>query len=247
MVFLNRDVRGPHVASVWVDWPTATSEVVAHLAALGHRRIGLIVPRRDDARFANREDWYRPALARAGLGPDPALVFRDDISLEGGYRAGAAMLSRADPPTAAICHSDAMAIGLLEACRERGIAVPRDLSVVGWDDVPYASLVAPPLTTVRVPRHALGAAAARQLLDLLAGRPVAGEVHLPLELITRQSCQPPMPGAVPARADRHHEGSPSRAPDSRPRAASARVRRNRAAGTAPARPHGPAGRATKRS
>ena len=84
-----------------------------------------------------------------------------------------------------------MAIGLLQACRERGARVPGDLSVVGWDDVPYASLVTPPLTTVRVPRYDLGRAAARRLLDLIAGRPAGDAAPLPLELVRRSSCAGP--------------------------------------------------------
>ena len=76
-----------------------------------------------------------------------------------------------------------MAIGLLQACRERGVRVPRTSRWSGWDDVPYASLVTPPLTTVRVPRYELGKTAARRLLDLIAGRPAgAGPPPLALEL-----------------------------------------------------------------
>ena len=156
---------------MWIDWPTATTEVVTYLAGLGHRRIALVVPSRSDARVGNREDWYRPALARAGLGPERALVFRDAMSLEGGHAAGQRLLATEPRPTAAICHNDVMAIGLLQACAEHRLRVPEDLSIVGWDDVPYASLVTPPLTTVRVPRYELGQAAARKLLELMAGRP----------------------------------------------------------------------------
>src|SRR5262245_59807905 len=192
MVFLNRDVKGPHVAAVWIDWPTATAEVVQYLAGLGHRRIALVVPSRSDARVGNREDWYRPALAQAGLGPERALVFRDAMSLEGGYSAGERLLALSDRPTAAICHNDVMAIGLLQACAERKVRVPHDLSIVGWDDVPYASLVTPPLTPVRVPRYELGQAAAKKLLDLLAGRAAGpAEAPLPLELVVRQSSGSP--------------------------------------------------------
>ena len=191
MVFLNREVKGPHVAAVWIDWPAATTEVVTYLAELGHRRIALVVPSRSDARVGNREDWYRPALARAGLGPERALIFRDAMSLEGGHGAGQRLLALESRPTAAICHNDVMAIGLLQACAERRVHVPRDLSIVGWDDVPYASLVTPPLTTVRVPRYELGQAAARRLLDLMAGRPAGlAEPPLALELVRRQSCRP---------------------------------------------------------
>ena len=191
MVFLNRDVQGAHVAAVWVDWRAATADVVAYLAQLGHRRIGLVVPTRQEARLGNREDWYRPALAQAGLGPDPTLIARDSISIEGGRCAAARLLDRPDPPTAVICHSDVMAIGLLQACAQRRVGVPHDLSIIGWDDVPYAELVTPPLTTVRVPRYELGQAAARRLLALLAGQPaVAPDPPLPLELVRRASCGP---------------------------------------------------------
>jgi DNA-binding LacI/PurR family transcriptional regulator len=200
MVFLNRDVKGPRVAAVWIDWPPATVRVVEYLAGLGHRRIALVVPSRTDARVGNREDWYRPALARAGLGSDRALVFRDAMSLEGGQAAGQRLLATEPRPTAAICHNDVMAIGLLQACAERGIPVPRDLSIVGWDDVPYSSLVTPPLTTVRVPRYELGQAAARKLLDLMAGRPDgAGEPPLALELVVRRSSGPPGGGTARVR------------------------------------------------
>ena len=125
MVFLNREVKGPRVAAVWIDWPTATTEVVTYLTGLGHRRIALVVPSRSDARVGNREDWYRPALARAGLGPERALVFRDAMSLEGGHAAGQRLLATEPRPTAAICHNDVMAIGLLQACAEQRLRVPR--------------------------------------------------------------------------------------------------------------------------
>jgi DNA-binding LacI/PurR family transcriptional regulator len=195
MVFLNREVTGPHVAAVWIDWPAATAAVATYLAGLGHRRVALIVPSRSDARVGNREDWYRPALARIGLGPERSLIFREAMSLEGGHRAGERLLALGERPTAAICHNDVMAIGLLQACAQRRVRVPQDLSIVGWDDVPYASLVTPALTTVRVPRYELGQAAARRLLGLMAGRRGdPAEAPLALELIRRESCGPPGEG-----------------------------------------------------
>jgi DNA-binding LacI/PurR family transcriptional regulator len=93
-----------------------------------------------------------------------------------------------------------MAIGLLQACAERRLRVPEDLSIVGWDDVPYASLVTPPLTTVRVPRYELGQAAARKLLELMAGRPAgAADAPLALQLVVRRSSGPPGGGPSGAR------------------------------------------------
>jgi DNA-binding LacI/PurR family transcriptional regulator len=190
------------VASVWIDWRAATTTVVTYLAELGHRRVGLVVPSREEIRFANREDWYRWALGRANLGPDPPLILHAPITIEGGYQAGRRLLGQPDRPTAAICHSDVMAIGMLQACRDLGLQVPGDLSVVGWDDVPYARLVTPPLTTVRVPRYDLGRAAARRLLDLIAGRPAADPRPLPLELVHRASC------AAPPVSPSGHESNP---------------------------------------
>ena len=131
------------------------------------------------------------------------------MSLEGGYRAGERLLALAPRPTAAICHNDVMAIGLLQACVQRKVRVPRDLSIVGWDDVPYASLVTPPLTTVRVPRYELGQAAARRLLELMAGRPVAlTETPLALELVRRASCGPPGVGTPRTRIARPEADDP---------------------------------------
>ena len=226
MVFLNREVKGSRVAAVWIDWPAATAEVVTYLAGLGHRRIALVVPSRSDARVGNREDWYRPALARAGLGPERGSVFRDAMSLEGGYAAGQRLLDQAPRATAAICHNDVMAIGVLQACVERHVRVPRDLSIVGWDDVPYASLVTPPLTTVRVPRYELGQAAAEKLLDLIEGRPAdLTAAPLALELIRRQSCRPAGGRHVDTRRVRSEASEPlvkggARRPRRRPSASS---------------------------
>jgi LacI family transcriptional regulator len=208
MVFLNRDVAGRHVAAVWVDGPAATAEVVAHLAALGHRRIGLVSAAREADRGGCREAWYRRALGRAGLAPAPEWILREAISLEGGLRAGQRLLALRARPTAAVCHSDVMAIGVLQACREGGVSVPRDLSVVGWDDVPYASVVQPALTTVRVPRYEFGQAAARRLLTLMRGAPAGPpEPPLRLELVRRESCRKPRaasarPAGPPARRPR---------------------------------------------
>jgi DNA-binding LacI/PurR family transcriptional regulator len=192
MVFLNRTVQGRHVAAVWVDGQTATAEVVAYLAKLGHRRIGLVVPSREEDRAGNREAWYGLALRQAGLDPKPSWILRESTSLEGGQSAGQRLLAMADRPTAVACHSDVMAIGVLQACRELHAAVPRDLSIVGWDDVPYASLLRPALTTVRVPRYELGQASARRLLALMTGAPMDGsDEPLGLELIRRQTCRAP--------------------------------------------------------
>lgn len=163
-----------------------------HLAELGHRRIALIAGRPDLESAHLRGAGYRRALADAGLPYDPDLVrighYRRDASLE----AARDLLLLPDPPTAVFAANDASAIAVVEAARERGVPVPERLSVVGYDDVPDAARVAPPLTTVRQPLHRLGRAAARVLMTLIEGG-VPEERHLQLRnrLVLRASTAPP--------------------------------------------------------
>ena len=131
---------------------------------------------------------FRQEIQRAGLEWDDVLVFEQPPhSVESGRRAAAALLDRADRPTAILAMSDELAIGVLLASRERGIDVPAALSVVGFDDAPSAAISTPPLTTVHQPLVDKGRAAARLLLD-----PEAGDEHveLPVELKVRASTAP---------------------------------------------------------
>ncbi|WP_243230747.1 LacI family DNA-binding transcriptional regulator [Microbacterium sp. CIAB417] len=175
---------GPATVSVVnLDGARAATE---YLLSLGHRRIGHLRGRTDLESAQQRERGYREALAGAGIPFDPALV------ADGGYRtagatAGAhALLDVADRPTAVFAANDLSAIEMIRVASERGLRVPEDLSVVGFDDIPEASSHAPQLTTVRQPLPAMGAAAVRILLGMLDG----GEpehVRMPAELIVRGS------------------------------------------------------------
>ena len=139
---------------------------------------------------------YRSALERAGIGFDPELVRNGDFRHEGGFSRGGELLDLADPPSAIFAGSDQQAFGLYEAARRRGLRVPQDLSVVGFDDLPVARWVSPPLTTVRQPLAEMGRAAAQMLGDLIDGLPLrATRVELSTELIVRESTSPP--GALP--------------------------------------------------
>jgi DNA-binding LacI/PurR family transcriptional regulator len=141
---------------------------------------------------------YRAAVEAAGLewGAVP-VEERRPYGQEAGRRAAAALLERADRPTALLAMSDELAFGAMRAAEELGIAVPEELSVVGFDDTPPAELARPALTTVHQPHHDKGVAAARWLLDPDA-RP-ASQV-LPVELVVRTSTAPPPP---PAPGRRH--------------------------------------------
>jgi len=126
------------------------------------------------------------ALDEAGIPPGPSHVQSAGFTVMGGYRAMTRILEHPDPPTAVFAFSDEMAIGAMRAAHEHGMAVPGDLSVAGFDDIPEAALSTPKLTTVRQPHHRKGAEAVRLLL---AGGP-AQSVLLPTELVIRASTAP---------------------------------------------------------
>jgi LacI family transcriptional regulator len=167
-----------------------------HLLALGHRRIGAIAGPGDYLCSRARIDGYRSALERAGVPFDPALVRHGDFQHEGGFVRGGELLGLASPPTAIFAGSDQQAFGVYEAARQRGLRIPQDLSVVGFDDLPVARWVPPPLTTVRQPLAEMGRAAAQMLGDLIEGTPLRlSRVELSTELIVRESTAAPAEAA----------------------------------------------------
>jgi len=175
-------------ATNWAGGMRATE----HLIALGHRRIGFIEgpPRLLCSRA--RLDGYRAALDAAGVGVDRQLVREGDFYHESGFAGGAALLDLADPPTAIFASSDQMAFGVYEAVRRRGLRVPDDVSVVGFDDLPEVRWSSPPLTTVRQPLTEMGRLAARTVLRLAEGESVENAgVELATELVVRESTARP--------------------------------------------------------
>jgi DNA-binding LacI/PurR family transcriptional regulator len=136
---------------------------------------------------ATRMAGWRAGLESVGIDPATVPVTSGPGKMqETGRNAGGKLLDRADRPTAIIALSDLLAIGVIEAARERGIDVPGELSVTGFDDVPEAALADPPLTTVRQPHHQKGSEAVRLLLE----QPGPGSVVLPAELVIRASTAP---------------------------------------------------------
>jgi LacI family transcriptional regulator len=123
---------------------------------------------------------------------DRALIRHGDFHVESGYEQGKALLRLAEPPTAIFAGSDLQALGVYEAAREAGLRIPDDLSVVGFDDLPVARWVGPPLTTVRQPLLEMAAAGARLVLDLARGeQPAHRRIELATSLVVRQSTAPP--------------------------------------------------------
>jgi LacI family transcriptional regulator len=196
-VLLNRATRNAGDLAVVVDNRAAAAEAVAHLAALGHRRVGHIAGPQTTTTGLERLDGYREGVRVHGLSVEPGLVEEADaFSVEAGSRALAIMLAGRARPTGVFAANDLIAIGIVKRLRDVGIVIPRGFSVVGFNDIPLAGLLEPALTTVRVPQFEMGAAGAHLLIDRLEGRPISDvRVTLPTELIVRSStASPPVGG-----------------------------------------------------
>lgn len=162
-----------------------------HLLALGHRRIAHISGYRTWAASEERIEGYHAALAAAGVLPAGELLAEGDFEMPSGYAAAGRLLDLAERPTAIFASNDNMAVGVLQAARERGLSVPEDLSVVGFDDAEVARSVTPALTTVRQPLAELGRTAVSLLMRLVEGQRVeALRVELATRLVLRDSTSP---------------------------------------------------------
>jgi LacI family transcriptional regulator len=177
-------------ATNWAGGMAATG----HLLELGHRRIGFIAgpPRLLCSRA--RLDGYRSALEDAGVPVNDELIVPGDFYHESGFTGCETLMALPEPPTAVFAASDQMALGAIEALRRKGLRVPQDVSVVGFDDLPEMRWSAPPLTTVRQPLAEMGKMAARTVLRQAQGGDIdAPRLELATELVVRASTAPPAP------------------------------------------------------
>ena len=170
---------------------------VEHLLSLGHRRIGAILGPPDWMATTERLNGYRSALAAAGVLPAPDHVVESDFSIESGEAAAASLLDLPERPTAIFGFNDNVAIGVLRAAEARGLTVPDDLSVVGFDDSEQSGLVTPALTTVRQPLAEMGRMAVSLLMRLLDHQRVeAMNIELATRLVVRESTAAPVTAAA---------------------------------------------------
>lgn len=187
----------PGFIAVDVDNRGGGFQATSLLVRSGHRAIATITGPPEWPSARARLEGYRGALREAGLPSDETLVeAASDWGLESGQEALGRLLARGARFTAVFAHSDLLALGAIRELRSRGLAVPDDVSVVGYDDIPVASFVEPPLTTVHQPMRDVGALAAKLLLDRITGdggtpAPVGGRIHLPTTLVERGSVGPP--------------------------------------------------------
>jgi LacI family transcriptional regulator len=162
-----------------------------YLIEIGHCRIGFITGDMEMAAARNRLAGHQAALRTQHLSSEPELIRGGQFHYSDGYAATLDLLALSDPPTAIFASNDDMALGAMDALRGQGLRVPDDISVVGFDGIPQAALVHPPLTTVSQPLAKMGRVATQMLLDQLndPGKPVR-RIELPTELIVRGSCRP---------------------------------------------------------
>jgi DNA-binding LacI/PurR family transcriptional regulator len=171
----HNEQSGRYTFSVSVDNRHGGHLATAHLIEKGHRRLGYVSGPADHSDDLGRLAGYRQALDEAAIPFDPALVVPGNGRLDGGERALCLLRGLAGPPTGAFCYNDMTAIGLISAARRAGLRVPGDLAVVGFDDIPLAAHVYPPLTTVAQPQRDMGHRAMGMALALMA----AGDPAMP--------------------------------------------------------------------
>ena len=167
LVFVNGALDGLDVPCVSVDERHAGYVATQHLISLGHRRIGFVAGPADYLPTREKAAGRDEALRQAGLSPD-GLVAHGDFTLDGGRRALRQLLAKPNRPTAVICSSDVIAIGVVQEAREAGLDVPGDLSVVGFDGIEAAGWVDPPLTTIEQPIEEIAATAVDLLRTVIA-------------------------------------------------------------------------------
>jgi len=191
IVLAAEPVPGHDLPVVRIDNRAAAAEITRHLIGLGHRRIAHVTGPLEQGLARARLEGWRAALVEAGLPAGDEMVAPGDFRVPSGVAAGQALLARPDRPTAIFVANDESAMGVLSAIHAAGLRVPEDISVAGFDDIPFAEAFDPPLTTIRQPRRAIGETAMAMLHALLDGSPPAErDVVLPTELIIRRSTGP---------------------------------------------------------
>ncbi|MDQ1593383.1 MAG: hypothetical protein QOG71_4010 [Pyrinomonadaceae bacterium] len=188
VVFLDLGSAGQCMNNIVVDYDTGIEEAIAHLVALGHREFAFVGGPRHLRSAVKRLDAFRASVARHLPAAAPQ-IYDGDFKLDGGRHAARAIVERGEKmPTAVVVANDMMALGVMQEFREWGIEVPRDVSVVGFDDIAFAQLAAPPLTTVSLPREELGRRAVEALIASVEHSEQQGtDIHIATRLVVRAS------------------------------------------------------------
>ncbi len=199
VVLLNQS--HPLYPSISLDNKGGARMVVEHLIALGHKQIGYIGTLSEHQIQVNRFSGYQEAMQESALSINGNWLAYGDWSMESGKTAMRQLLSRGEPPTALFVANDAMAIGAMMAAMDRGISIPHDISIVGFDDIDQASYVRPALTTVSFDYHAMSRAACMLMFEMIEhdNRALNINIYLPLKLMDRESTARYMQPARPTK------------------------------------------------
>jgi DNA-binding LacI/PurR family transcriptional regulator len=187
IVLVNDQYPGAFVHSVMIANLDGMRAAAEHLIALGHRRIAYLGDQFGYQSDVERLAGYRAALDAAGVPPMPELVVHGDGKAEAAMTAMDKLLALDLPPTAVCCYNDMSALGAMRRIRMRGLRVPEDVSVAGFDDLFFASYTQPPLTTVRQPMRRMGQLAMENLFKLMSGEESVEQIQVGAELIVRES------------------------------------------------------------
>lgn len=195
IVFHDLGVVGEKMSNVILDYASGIDEAVRHLVSLGHRRIAHIAGSHEIHSAVVRQNAFVDSMRRHLPDEPEPKIFEGDFRFEGGRLAASRMLNEPDRPTAVIVANDLMALGAMQELKAAGLRVPRDISIIGFDDISFAALSEPALTTVCSPRVEIGRRAVEALLSTMERPHQQGvEVRIPTYLIQRDSTAPPSAG-----------------------------------------------------
>lgn len=180
------------MSNITVDYAAGIEEAIRHLVSLGHRRIAHIAGASSIPSGFIRRQAFLDSMTRYLPDEPERVIYEGDFRLEGGRRAASEMLAAGDLPTAVVVANDMMALGAMREFRAAGLSIPQDISVVGFDDIAFAALSEPPLTTVCSPRVEIGRRAIEALVSTIERPDQPGmEVRIPTHLVVRDSTAPP--------------------------------------------------------
>ena len=201
IVGISRTLETPAMAAVVADDTTGVTEAFAHLHELGHRHIGHLSGPRDMSTGSDRARAFEYCARSAGIGDSCPIVDSEQYTRASGASAMEQLMTHYPGVTAVVAGNDLIALGAIETLRSLGERCPGDVSVVGFNDMPYLDLMTPPLTTVRVSHYDLGFEAARMLVEMLRRPSASRRLVLPTQLVVRQSTAAPRaPAARPGAA-----------------------------------------------
>jgi LacI family transcriptional regulator len=194
VVLLCSQVRGSDTDTVTIQNFSGARDMVSHLLSLGHRRVAIIKGAAGNYDAAERLRGYRAALRENGVKPDPVIEVEGEFTEAGGYAAAMKLLGITPRPTAIFAANDSMAIGALSALRESRVRVPADIAVAGFDDIPLARYIDPPLSSVHVPIYNLGERAVELLIHGISHKNshTRKRERLSTHVVIRRSCGAPV-------------------------------------------------------